>query len=74
MISFHSAADSLLSQGIVTNSHNANRTAAVLVMWQHGQELDFSHCSMRVHRERLRQIGIDIAKPFDVSDVAGGDE
>ena len=61
----------LLSERIVSNVDAAMRTTAVFILWQHGQAPDFKLRSVHYHVERLRRIGIDIRKPFDVSDFSG---
>lgn len=56
----------LLDQGICTNTKSANATALIAINWMHGQEFDLSGGQVRQHRARLRKIGIDIAKPCNL--------
>lgn len=54
----------LLDEGIVTSIQAANATLGYAMQWVHGATFDFTKSSTRVHRARLRKIGLDIKKPF----------
>ncbi|WP_223810599.1 phage/plasmid replication protein [Pseudomonas coronafaciens] len=56
--------DILLSQGIVSSLHAANATFVYVVRWMEGSEFDLAKSAVKVHRARLRKIGLDISKPF----------
>ncbi|WP_164329130.1 phage/plasmid replication domain-containing protein [Pseudomonas viridiflava] len=63
----------LLSQRIVSTSHAANATFVYVVRWMEGADFDMAKSAVKVHRARLRKIGLDIAKPFSgevVSNIA----
>lgn len=57
----------LISNHIVTSTHAANCTAMYAINWMHGSHFDLSMARVKIHRARLRQIGIDIALPCDLS-------
>jgi hypothetical protein len=56
--------DLLLSRRVVTTVSAANATFVYVVRWMEGVEFDLSKSAVKVHRARLRKIGLDIAKPF----------
>jgi hypothetical protein len=59
--------ETLLNEGICTNTKSANATALYAINWLNGQVFqDFSGGQIRQHRMRLRKIGIDIAKPCNL--------
>ena len=60
-------AERLIRQEIVTSTHAANVTSMYAIQWMHGTEFDLSKTQVRVHRARLRKIGIDIGIPCDTS-------
>jgi len=67
---FETIADHLISEGIVDSTKAANTTAMYALQWMTGKaKFDFSKSSVKTHRARLRQIGIDIANPCDASKV-----
>lgn len=57
----------LISKGIVTSTHSANVTAMYALNWAHGFNFEFHKKQVKTHRARLRQVGIDIALPFDLT-------
>ena len=57
----------LLAENIVANTKAANTTCQYAMAWLHGEEFDLSKSQVKIHRARLRQIGIDIARPCDIS-------
>ena len=58
-------AERLMTEGIVENTKAANTTAMYALNWSHGMEFDVTKAQVKVHRARLRKIGIDIKFPFD---------
>ncbi|RMV37304.1 hypothetical protein ALP11_02813, partial [Pseudomonas syringae pv. papulans] len=54
----------LLSQGICSGEASANATMVYVFMWMEGQSFDLSKSAVKVHRARLRKIGLDIGKPY----------
>lgn len=58
--------ETLLDRGIVETTRAANTTALYALNWMNGQKFDFSKSQVQTHRARLRQIGIDIAKPCNL--------
>ncbi|MCQ8104689.1 phage/plasmid replication protein [Methylomonas sp. SURF-2] len=56
----------LLSQHIVDNTKAANLTTLYAYQWMQGTKFDLSKSQVKVHRARLRKIGIDIAKPCNL--------
>lgn len=57
----------LIAEGVVDSTYAANMTAMVAINWSNGQVFNLSKSSVKKHRARLRQIGIDIANPCDTS-------
>ncbi len=58
--------ETLLEQGICDSTKAANTTALYAINWMNGERFDGSKNQVRVHRARLRQIGIDILKPCNL--------
>ena len=64
---YQTISEQLLDEEICRNTQSANSTASVFFMWLHGQKIDLSKSQARVHRTRLRKLGIDIAESCDVT-------
>ncbi|EKN3870429.1 phage/plasmid replication protein [Yersinia enterocolitica] len=64
---FETISEHLLSRSIVETTRAANTTAMYAIQWFHGHNFDLSKNQVRVHRARLRKIGIDIAQRCNVS-------
>ncbi|ENM3888744.1 hypothetical protein Q9F25_001861, partial [Vibrio cholerae] len=64
-----SIAHQLLEAGAVDTLRKANSTMSYFTLWQHGTDLRnvLTQSNFYVHKSRLKQIGIDISRPFDVS-------
>lgn len=64
-----SIAQQLLSSGAVDTLRQANTTMSYFTMWQHGTNLRdiLKDSQFYQHKARLKQIGIDVSRPFDVS-------
>lgn len=64
-----SIAHQLVDAGAVDTLRKANATMSYFTMWQHGSNLRdiLSQSQFYEHKARLKQIGIDISRPFDVS-------
>ncbi|ELR9908108.1 phage/plasmid replication protein, II/X family [Vibrio cholerae] len=64
-----SIAHQLLESGAVDTLRKANITMSYFSLWQHGTSLRdvLSERQFYEHKARLKQIGIDISRPFDVS-------
>lgn len=60
-------AERLLRLGIVTSRLAANTTALYAVQWMHGHSFDLNKKQVQTHRARLRQLGIDIKDPCDLT-------
>lgn len=59
--------ETLISEKICTNTKAANITALYAINWMNGEKFDLSKTQVQTHRARLRQIGIDIAKPCNLT-------
>lgn len=61
----------LLEKGICSNTKSANSTALIAINWMYGEDysakIKSNHGRLKTHRARLRRIGIDIAKPCNIS-------
>ncbi|EIA0793325.1 hypothetical protein LG820_001263 [Vibrio parahaemolyticus] len=64
-----SIAQQLLDAGAVDTLRQANTTMSYFTMWQHGTNLRdiLKDSQFYQHKARLKHIGIDISRPFDVS-------
>ncbi len=64
-----SIAHQLVDAGAVDTLRKANATMSYFSLWQHGTNLRdvLSIRQFYEHKARLKQIGIDISRPFDVS-------
>lgn len=51
----------------LTNIYALNTTSSYALRWASGDTFDQSKSSFKVHRARLRKVGIDIANPYDGS-------
>lgn len=58
--------ETLLADGICSNTKAANITALYAINWMNGQKFDLTKSQVQTHRARLRKIGIDIAKPCNL--------
>ena len=67
-----SIADQLLAKEIVKSRQAANATQVYASMWMDGEDLNrhLNRSQYYVHKARLKQIGLDISSPFDVSRMA----
>lgn len=65
-MSFESISNKLLREGICTNLKSSNITSIYAIEWMHGASFDLSKSQVKLHRCRLRKIGIDIALVCDV--------
>ncbi|EKY6766841.1 DNA replication protein [Escherichia coli] len=63
--------ESLIANGVVDNYKSANSTAFIAYSWMCGKRFDFNGGQIRLHRARLRKIGIDIAMEYDASKTPG---
>jgi len=59
--------EKLLSENICSNTKAANMTAFYAYNWFNGQNFDLSKSQVKIHRSRLRKLGIDIARPCNIS-------
>ena len=64
---FETIATQLISAGIVDSTRAANTTAIYAFQWMHGHQFDLLKSQIKTHRARLRKIGIDIARPCNIS-------
>lgn len=62
-------ADQLLELGIVSSRQAANATQSYAIMWQNGSDIRqvVNRSQYFEHKSRLKQIGLDIGQPFDVT-------
>jgi II/X family phage/plasmid replication protein len=67
-----SIANQLLAKEIVKNRRAANLTQSYASMWMDGDDLHdhLNRSQWYEHKSRLKQIGIDITSPFDVTRMA----
>ncbi|MCQ9120821.1 hypothetical protein MUU45_000636 [Rodentibacter pneumotropicus] len=66
-MNFETISETLINSGVVDTVKAANTTAMYALQWSHGQVFDLSKAQVKVHRARLRKIGIDIANKCDIS-------
>lgn len=66
-MSLESITQKLISSGVCDNTKSANTTTLYAIQWMHGQQFDLNKKAVQTHRARLRQIGIDIALPCDLT-------
>lgn len=64
---FETISETLLNNGVVDTVRSANTTAIYALQWSHGQVFDLSKSQVKIHRARLKKIGIDIAHKCDLS-------
>ncbi|QOI94929.1 phage/plasmid replication domain-containing protein [Aeromonas salmonicida] len=64
---FETIAQQLYSAGVVDSTRAANTTALYALEWFHGEHFDLSKSQTKIHRARLRKIGIDIGRPCNIS-------
>ena len=57
----------LFRLGIVDSTRAANSSALYAIQWMSGQRFDLNKSQVKIHRARLRKIGIDIGRPCDIS-------
>jgi len=60
----------LLREHVCENTKAANATTLYAIQWACGASFDLKKSSVKTHRARLRQIGIDIALPCDLTKFA----
>lgn len=60
-------AEKLIRLGICDNTRAANTTTLYAMQWMSGHKFDLAKAQVKIHRARLRKIGIDIADTCDVS-------
>jgi II/X family phage/plasmid replication protein len=67
-----SIADQLLAKEIVKSRQAANATQVYASMWMEGCDIksQISRSNFYVHKSRLKNIGLDITSPFDVTRMA----
>lgn len=66
-MNFETITAQLIREGICDNTKAANTTTMYAIQWMHGHKFDLSMARVKVHRARLRKIGIDIALPCDLT-------
>lgn len=66
-MTYETIAEQLIKEGVCKTTLSANSTANYAFMWMHGQSFNFQQSHIQKHRARLRQIGIDIAEPCDIT-------
>ncbi|WP_119691260.1 phage/plasmid replication protein [Pseudomonas oleovorans] len=55
--------DAILAE-VADSVPSANATFVYAVQWREGKTFDLAKSAVKVHRSRLRRLGIDIAKPY----------
>jgi len=60
----------LLRMGIVDSTRAANTTALYAIQWMHGQTFDLKKSQVKINRARLRRLGLDIARPCNISQTS----
>ena len=58
-------AEQLVRKGVVDSLRQASTSAYYAMLWLAGKDLGLKSSQFKVHRARLRNIGIDIANPCD---------
>lgn len=66
-MTYENISERLTRLGIVDSTKAALTTAQYAMQWMHGTEFDLSKSAVKIHRARLRKIGIDIGRPCDIS-------
>jgi len=56
--------DAILAE-VTSSVPSANATFVYAVQWREGKTFDLAKSAVKVHRARLRRLGIDIAKAYD---------
>ncbi|MBA0219789.1 Replication-associated protein G2P [Pectobacterium brasiliense] len=64
---FETISEHLINRGVVETTKAANTTAMYAIQWFHGRTFDTNKNQVRVHRARLRKIGIDINQKCNIS-------
>lgn len=64
---FETISEQLISSGVVDTTRASNITAMYAIEWAHGKTFNFEKTQVKLHRSRLRKIGIDIKDVFNVS-------
>ncbi|EEF3393723.1 Replication-associated protein G2P, partial [Salmonella enterica] len=64
---FETISECLISSGVVDTTRAANTTAMYAIQWFCGRSFDLNKNQVRIHRARLRKIGIDIAQKCNIS-------
>ena len=59
--------EQLINNNICQTIRSANTTAFYAYQWMHGSQMDLAKTQTRIHRARLRKIGIDIGLPCDIT-------
>lgn len=67
---FRSVCRSLVDNRICNDNKAAYVTAAYYQLWVEGESFDLESRSVQTHRARLRKLGFDIAKPFQLKNSA----
>uniref|UniRef100_A0A6H1Z746 Putative replication-associated protein n=1 Tax=viral metagenome TaxID=1070528 RepID=A0A6H1Z746_9ZZZZ len=62
--------DQLIRLGICSSKQASNATALYYMQWMNGHQFDLAKSQVKVHRARLRQIGVEIANPCDLTKFA----
>lgn len=57
----------LMREGVCGNLKAANISTLYAIEWMHGKTFDLNKSRVKTHRARLRKIGIDIARPCDLT-------
>lgn len=67
-----SIADQLLAREVVKSRQAANATQVYASMWMDGENLHrhLNRSQFFVHKKRLKEIGLDVTSPFDVTRMA----
>ena len=66
-MTIESISERLLRLAIVDSTRAANVTGMYAIQWMTGQKFDTNKSQVKIHRARLRKIGIDICRPCDLS-------
>lgn len=69
-MSLENITERLLREHVCENTKAANATTLYAIQWASGATFDFKKSAVKTHRARLRQIGIDIALPCDLTKFA----
>jgi len=67
---YETIAELLFRNNYVTSTKAAHTTSIYFLEWLHGKSFDATKTQVKLHRARLRKIGIDICRPCNISSIS----